>query len=109
MPNSNFTVIWEFHVKPDVLVHFEKVYGPEGEWAQLFRASHDFLGTTILRGADQAGRYLTVDRWKSAEALHQFKREHQTEYDALDRRCENLTEREALVGNFFEDASGQSD
>jgi heme-degrading monooxygenase HmoA len=46
------------------------------------------------------GRYLTIDRWTSEEAFHQFKKQFAKEYGEIDAQCEALTENERLVGIF---------
>lgn len=100
MPDTNFAIIWEFQVNVDAREQFEKIYGPDGKWEQLFRHSGDYRGTTLLRDADRPGRYLTIDHWTSREALQEFKRDHNAEYQALDKQCESLTEREVCIGYF---------
>jgi heme-degrading monooxygenase HmoA len=94
------TAVWEFQVKPESIAAFEKIYGPEGTWAQLFHQSPDYLGTELLRDLSRTGRYLTVDRWTSREALRRFKQDHDADYGALDKQCESLTENEIFVGEF---------
>ena len=54
-------------------------YGPEGDWARLFRTAPGFLGTTLLKGEGPPPEYLT-----------------------LDRRCETLTAVEKEIGAFDE-------
>ena len=98
MQNSSFITLWEFHVKPECIVTFEKIYGPDGDWAQLFRQSPGYRGTELIRDLNQPGHYLTLDRWTSREALQHFKQEHQTAYSDLDKMCENLTEKEVFLG-----------
>jgi len=98
--SARYLVIWEFLVKPESRISFEKAYGPGGDWAQLFRNSREFLGTQLLRDLNQPGRYLTFDNWTSREALVKFKASHHAEYVELDGSCEVLTERENLVGEF---------
>ena len=61
---------------------FERVYGPEGEWAQFFRSGRGYVGTELLRDLEVAGRYLVVDRWESAEAYNAFVAEHREDYMA---------------------------
>lgn len=100
MPDTNLEIVWEFQVEVDARTQFEKIYGPNGEWAQLFRHSGGYRGTTLLQDADRPGRYLTIDRWTSREALQEFKKDHHAEYEALDERCEDLTEREVCIGYF---------
>lgn len=100
MATSNFTTIWEFHINPKARSQFERIYGPEGDWAQLFRRSSDYRGTTLLHDTNEPERYLTLDHWTSRESLHQFKREHHADYAALDKECERLTEKESFIGDF---------
>jgi hypothetical protein len=86
MPVPELTTIWEFQVKSDALAKFEAIYGPEGDWAQLFRRSPEYRGTVLVRDADRRGRYLTIDHWISREALQQFKRDYHADYAALDQK-----------------------
>ena len=97
---ADFIVIWEFQVAAQAQRAFEKAYGPDGDWATLFRRSGDYRGTRLFRDLDRPGRYLTFDRWSSREALHQFKQAHGLRYDAFDKECEGLTSQEALIGEF---------
>jgi len=106
MHNSPFITLWEFHVKPECIITFEGIYGPDGDWAQLFRQSPGYRGTELIRDLNQRGRYLTLDRWTSREALQRFKQEHQAAYSDLDKICENLTEKEVLLGEFEQVARG---
>lgn len=100
MPEPHYLAIWEFQVKAGCAADFERIYGSDGLWAQLFRRSSDYFGTELVRDLEDSGRYLTVDRWTSREALQRFKREYAAEYGALDKACEKLTEREILLGDF---------
>jgi heme-degrading monooxygenase HmoA len=104
----NYLAIWEFEIKPESRAQFEESYGPDGAWTRLFGQSPDFLGAKLIRDLTRPGRYLTLDHWTSREAFHAFKQDHAAEYAALDKRCERLTEREAVVGE-FEEASAQPD
>jgi heme-degrading monooxygenase HmoA len=51
---------------------FERVYGPDGEWAEFFRGGPGYIGTELLRDVEQSGRYLVIDRWESADAYNAF-------------------------------------
>jgi heme-degrading monooxygenase HmoA len=95
-----YLVIWEFQVKPQAHVAFEKIYGPAGDWANLFRRSPDFRGTQLVRDIDWPLRYLILDRWTSREAFQQFKHAYQADYDAFDKQCESLTDHESLLSEF---------
>ena len=59
---------------------FERVYGPEGEWAAFFRGGRGYVGTELLCDVEQPGRYLVVDRWESREAYNDFVAANQDEY-----------------------------
>ncbi len=96
-----FVVVWKFEIAEDKVVAFEAAYGPEGEWAQLFRTSPEYLGTELLRDAHIPGVYLTIDRWASDEAFRAFRKDHDSEYEAIDRSCDALTSRETRIGAYL--------
>ena len=95
-----FIVIWQFEVAEGNIAAFEAAYGPDGAWAQLFRSSDKYLGTELLRDAYVPGFFLTIDRWSSEEAFRAFRRDHDVEYEKLDRACDALTSRETRVGAY---------
>jgi heme-degrading monooxygenase HmoA len=95
-----FVVVWQFEISEDTVAGFEAAYGAEGTWAQLFKTSPEYLGTELLREAYVSGSYLTIDRWTSEEAFRAFRREHDSEYEVLDRKCDALTSRETRVGAY---------
>jgi heme-degrading monooxygenase HmoA len=59
---------------------FERVYGPEGDWAQFFGGARGYVGTELLRDVETPGRYLVVDRWESADAYNAFVADQRDEY-----------------------------
>jgi heme-degrading monooxygenase HmoA len=81
---------------------FESAYGPEGDWARLFRTAEGFLGTTLLKGEGTPAEYLTLDRWVSRDAYERFRRDRWAEFTALDRHCEALTALEKEIGAYDE-------
>ena len=95
-----FVVIWRFEVDAAHVAAFEAAYGPDGDWARLFRASSGYLGTELLRDAEAPGTYLTIDRWSSEDAFRAFRADHDAAYAALDRACEALTRSETRVGAY---------
>jgi len=95
-----FVVVWQFEIAEEKMAAFEAAYGPDGAWAKLFRTSPDYRGTELLRDAYVAGSYLTIDRWASEEAFRAFRKEHDAEYEVLDRKCDALTSRETRVGAY---------
>lgn len=88
--------IWRFRVPAESVAEFERVYGPEGDWALLFARAPGYAGTELLRDAE--GIYLTIDRWQSESDYRSAKKALEAEYAALDRRCEAYTSEETWLG-----------
>jgi len=97
---GDFVYVWEFRVREERLPEFLAAYGPQGEWERLFRRDSAWLGTELLCDADDATRYLTVDRWRSRADRDAFRREFAADFEELDRRCEELTALEVPIGEF---------
>ena len=95
-----FVVVWQFEISEEQVAAFEAAYSPEGAWAQLFRASPEYQSTELLRDAYIPGVYLTIDRWASEEAFRAFRKDHDADYEALDRACDALTSRETRIGAY---------
>lgn len=95
-----FVVVWQFEIADEQVAGFEAAYGADGAWAQLFRTSPEYQGTELLRDAYVPGNYLTIDRWSSEEAFRAFRKDHDGEYEALDRKCDALTGKETRVGAY---------
>jgi heme-degrading monooxygenase HmoA len=95
-----FIVIWQFEIAEEKIAAFEAAYGPEGDWAQLFRTSPEYRGTELLRDAYVPGSYLTIDRWTSEAAFRAFRRDHDADYEKLDRACDDLTAKETRIGAY---------
>ena len=100
LPHSHWTIVWIFHVKSAKRRVFQHVYGPDGDWAQLFARDRNYLGTALLRHSTNTRRYLTIDRWTSRAAYRNFKKQHRKEFADIDARCEALTVREIKIGEF---------
>jgi quinol monooxygenase YgiN len=93
-------IIWEFRVRRGKQREFEKVYGPDGEWAEFFSAGKGYLGTELIRDEEVPLRFVTLDFWKSQAAYELFKKKHRAEYRQIDKKCESLTEGEKPIGYF---------
>ena len=92
-----YVIVWEFVARKGREAAFERAYGPNGRWAELFRTGQGYLGTELWRGA---GVWLTVDRWQSEEDYRRFQTARLAEYQALDREMEELTATERQLGSF---------
>ncbi|HEY1264710.1 MAG TPA: antibiotic biosynthesis monooxygenase [Terriglobales bacterium] len=95
-----YMIVWEFHVREGMQQQFENVYGPDGDWARLFRQAAGYLETRLGRDATLNNRYLTLDFWASEQAFRNFEQEFAAQYKSLDRKCEGMTVREKKIGGF---------
>ena len=95
-----YVIIWEYQIKPEKQSEFEKIYAPQGAWAELFKKGSGYLGTELLRAEEHPQHYITIDRWDSEAEYKKFLAHWQSEYKALDKQCEGLTERESLRGKW---------
>ena len=91
--------VWEYDVPERSRGEFERVYGAEGEWAQLFSSSDGFEGTELFGSVARPGRYLTIDRFRNEAAWQQFLVTHRDAYRELDALTAGLARVERnLVG-----------
>jgi len=79
---------------------FERVYGPEGEWAEFFRGGTGYVGTELLHDVETPGRYLVVDRWDTRDAYQAFVDEHRDEYMRRVDETAFYYKQELRVGTF---------
>src|SRR5690349_14779676 len=105
-PRAHFVAVWEFHIRTDKRRAFERAYGPNGDWAQLFRRAEGYIRTELFRDPGQPGRYVTLDFWTSRLAFQKFKHQHMAAYKVLDKRCESLTAHERRIGEFAKAVPG---
>jgi heme-degrading monooxygenase HmoA len=85
-----FVIVWQFEIAEDKTKEFEA----------LFRSAAGYLGTELLHDAYAAGSYLTIDRWNSEDDFRAFRKQHDADYEAVDRACDSLTTREARIGAY---------
>ena len=95
-----FCYVWEFVAAPGQENAFTHAYGPEGPWVQLFRRDPAYIRTELSRDADNPRRFVTIDYWTTREACRAFRDRVRDEFAAIDRACEQLTEREWHIGDF---------
>jgi heme-degrading monooxygenase HmoA len=100
-----YTYLWEFIVKPEHVVEFQRHYGPEGSWVTLFRRAPGYIDTLLLRDRTNPVRFITIDRWQSADAHGAFRSAFAQEYAQLDARFSHLTAQETSLGVFDETIS----
>lgn len=93
-------IVWEFLVRPEQSLTFEAYYSSTGHWAQLFRRSPDYVGTTLAHDLENPARYLVTDVWTALDDFRDFKHHHLAEYEQLDKTCEAFTVEEKYWGTF---------
>jgi hypothetical protein len=92
-----FVVAWLYRPRPDVVAEFERAYGSDGPWAELFGHSSEYLGTDLYRDGDA---YLVLDRWRSEDGHASFQQAFRDAYGALSARTEVLHREETKLGAF---------
>lgn len=102
MPMSGYTYMWAFVIREDSRQQFERHYGPDGTWAQLFRQSEGYIETLLLHDRNDPLRYITVDRWRSHREYGEFRLRFAAEYATLDGQCEQMTSHEESLGEYGE-------
>jgi heme-degrading monooxygenase HmoA len=95
-----FVRIWEYTVPRDSVEVFTRVYGPSGDWVQLFSRATGYVGTELCRSADRPDQFVTVDRWNSDANWTTFLDQWGAQYQTLDASLEGLAtlERPVLEG-----------
>ncbi len=102
MQSDTFTYIWEYRIKPDAESAFREHYGAEGDWVRLFRKAPGYVSTQLYQDREDAHRYITVDRWESAQAFRSFRESFAAEFEELDKLCEGFTMSETPLGSFVD-------
>lgn len=100
--DSPYICIWEYEVGAESRSEFERCYGGDGIWVELFRRSEGFVDTRLFTDRGNAGRYLTLDRWRSEAAYRSFRSKFAADYARIDAICDTLTQAERLVGEYAE-------
>ena len=95
-----YIVIWEYQVKTDCVAEFEKIYGENGAWAELFTKGSGYLGTELFQDSSHLHHYITIDRWSSVTDYESFLSNWKKDYETLDAQCEDLIEQETLLGKW---------
>jgi heme-degrading monooxygenase HmoA len=83
--------LWEYDVRPGRVAEFVAAYGPDGDWARLFAGADGYLGTELFGSTSTATRFVTLDRWSSAEKWTAFLKRFKSAYDELDGQLSPLT------------------
>jgi hypothetical protein len=97
---SMFVILWEFEVKPGSEERFQRAYGPQGAWVQLFQRDPHFWGTQLRRDPTRPLFYFTIDLWDSETTYYQFLEANRASYRELDRTAEDFTLQERQVLSF---------
>jgi hypothetical protein len=95
-----FVILWEFQVKSGFEEEFARMYGSDGDWARLFRASGEYRGTRLSRDCGRDGWFYTLDLWESQKSYDLFRQRHAEAYAEIDRRCDAMTLQENFIASF---------
>ena len=92
-----FVVAWLYRPRPEALAEFERTYGPDGKWAELFARGEGYLGSELYGDGET---YFLLDRWRSKADFDGFSRAFGDEYEALSAETERLYREETELGAF---------
>jgi hypothetical protein len=95
-----YLIIWEFQVRRGMEKRFRQAYGPKGEWARFFGQDESYIATELIWRSHSERTYVTLDFWSSKEAYDRFREQHLSEYEVIDKKCEDLTDSEREIGSF---------
>jgi heme-degrading monooxygenase HmoA len=95
-----FVIAWQFDVLPGKAEEFEKHYGSQGAWRDLFARNEGYIGTRLLRDSARTHRYVTLDLWASEAAFQDLRDRYKQEYEGLDASLAHLTSAEIHLGSF---------
>jgi serine protease inhibitor len=93
-----YIYVWEYSVLDVNRKAFERAYGKGGDWERLFTGKDGYIKTEFFM--NERGVYLTIDHWESKEKLKKFQEEYKVAIDTIDKKCDELTESEILLGEF---------
>lgn len=93
-----YVIVWQYDVRPERRAEFESIYGSEGKWSDLFRATSGYVRTDLLRDISVQNRYVTLDWWVNEDAFGAFIQTQREAYLALDRETEELTVSQTRLG-----------
>ena len=98
-------IVRGFQVSEGREADFEKVFAPDGIWAEFLAVSGRYLGTEVRVKSEAERSYQVIDYWRSHLDFETFRREHQLEYEKFSQMIANegLVERETVLGTFYED------
>jgi len=100
MTKKVFVYVWEYIVKEEHLEEFKRIYGPAGEWVQLFGKAGGYIATDLHQDISNPKRFITVDFWMTKNDRDNFRNQFSKEFGVLDKHCESLTKQEKLIGDF---------
>jgi len=67
-----FVALWECEVKQRSKKRFQKVYGPGGDWAKLFRSDSHYQETPLLHDPEHPAMFLILDFLDLAAGVPEF-------------------------------------
>ena len=100
MPAGIVVIALVFSYEVSDAAEFERVYGPDGEWAEFFRGGRGYVGTELLRDVEHPGRYLVIDRWESARPTTRSSPSNRDEYMRRVDETAFLYQQELRLGTF---------
>jgi len=100
MTKKAFVYIWEYIVKEEYIEDFKRIYGPAGDWTQLFKKANGYIATDLHQDISNPKRFITIDLWNTKDDRDNFRKRFSKEFKVLDEHCDSFTNLEKLIGDF---------
>ena len=97
---NGFIYIWEYLVEEKNQEDFTRIYGPNGDWVDLFKKAKGYIKTELHRDISNPDRFITVDYWHTKADRDKFRIEFAEDFKTLDDFCEGFTDKENFLGDF---------
>jgi hypothetical protein len=97
----------EFKVSVGSAKEFERVFGPEGEWASLLRLrSPGYLVTVLKLVSAEGRRYEVRDCWRSHRSFEIFREVYPRDFERFREWLieKGVVEQETFLGAFYSSA-----
>jgi hypothetical protein len=93
-------IVWKFQVKSGEQEAFERLYGVDGDWSRVNRATRSFLGTSFLRNQNDPAQYLVTEYWSEMLVYEQQRVKAAETFEAVEQMRAALVESIEPLGVF---------
>jgi hypothetical protein len=93
-------IVWKFQVKNGEQDAFERLYGVDGDWTRVNRATRSFLGSSFLRNQNDPSQYLVTEYWSEMLVYEQQRVKAAETFAAVEQQRDALVQSIEPLGVF---------